>query len=166
MRSVHSWAVSSQIFVAFISIDSLEIHDTDLNIPKNWIFVRRTTQLQRNVRITDVESWCVVWWQVRMLSARSKMRLRGGWHVIITPSTQCYWLRKTAFKVGLGILEIKSAKRSPQVWPQNYRSLYTTKVFDFASYLCSNKHRESWWWQQLFVSKPWSNGTCRKIGFE
>jgi len=35
------------------------------------------------------------------------------------------------FKVGLGILEIKSAKRSPQVWPQNYRSLYTTKVFDF-----------------------------------
>jgi len=47
------------------------------------------------------------------------------------------------FKVGLGILEITSAKRSPQVWPQNYRSLYTTKVFDFASYLCSNKHRES-----------------------
>ena len=46
-------------------------------------------------------------------------------------------------KVGLGILEIKSAQRSPHVWPPNYRSLYTTKVFDFASYLCSNKHRES-----------------------
>ena len=46
-------------------------------------------------------------------------------------------------KVGLGILQITSAKRCPQVWPQNYRSLYTTKVFDFASYLCSNKHRES-----------------------
>ena len=62
-------------------------------------------------------------------------------------------------KVGMGIVQITSVKRCPQVWPKNYMSLCTTKVFDFASCLCSNKHRESWWWQQLFVSKPWSNGT-------
>jgi len=39
--------------------------------------------------------------------------------------------RFLVFKVGLGILQITSAKRCPQVWPWVGRSLFSTNFVEF-----------------------------------
>jgi len=48
---------------------------------------------------------------------------------------------RSTLKVGLGILEITSAKQCPQVWPCFGRSLFSTDFVDLIQ-RCSNQHAE------------------------
>jgi len=44
---------------------------------------------------------------------------------------QIFFMKNLFLKVGLGILQITSAKRCPQVWPWVGRSLFSTDFVEF-----------------------------------